>query len=143
MLGWIGLIGLCVSVLSLTVNLVQWIQQSKTKDGLLSLKTSILQIRAWCNDAEEKKLIGLDAREQTFVSSLGHNLNIVLHQIDNMLGEGLKGDLKRRSGGWWKRCLRFLFPLAPIPYEAPSERPRAATGPTSESGDAISKNQPE
>ena len=101
------------------LNVIQWIQHKIERGGLMHTRVAVNQLLAHCNDASEKGLIGIDNRDKTFVNSMGHSLRGIERQIDQMLGMGMEVELRSRAGGRCRRFLRWLFPLAAVPYDKP------------------------
>ena len=120
---------LALAAVSIGFNLMQWIQQKIERGGLWHIKTAVNQLLARCNDAKQQGLAGLTPSDAEFINGMGHGLRSIERQIEDMLGLGLEHELHKRAGGRWRRLLRWLLPLAPIPYDEESPPAPAAQPP--------------
>jgi len=105
--------------------MIQWLQTCAVRKQLWLLRATTNQLRAYCNDVSGKegdqanypKLVGLNKRERLFLKSIGHGFRSIERQVDEMLGIGLEAELRPWSGSWFRRAIRWIFPLSRLSYE--------------------------
>ena len=103
--------------------MIQWLHNHATKKQLWLICHALNQLRAECNDAQGKGLVGKSKSAQMFVLSMGHGLRLIERQIEELLGVGLEARYRKYAGNWFRRLFRVLFPLARIPYDMPDATP--------------------
>lgn len=110
---------LTLAVFSVVVNLVQWIQgylkfqdMAGDKRQLETIKASLVQLNAMCNDAEAKGDHKKADAMGRFISDLAHMARSIEHQVDSLLGTITV--LPKKPVTRMRRVFGWLFPVTKI-----------------------------
>ncbi len=112
---WTSFVSIGLGIL----NVIQWIQQQVglgkfdcRNQQLESLKASLEQLNAMCNDAEGKGEAAKPDAMARFISDVAHAAKMMEHSADIMLGNLRLTPVKPRSH--LRRFLGWVFPITRI-----------------------------